>query len=285
MPYHHAFHAGNHGDVLKHVVLLSLLDLLQRKPTPLFALDSHAGCGRYDLTGAQAGRTGEFASGIGRLPSAGRYPPPVAEYLSAVMAHNPDRMLRTYPGSPRLIADRLRENDRLICLETEPEAFAALNTLFADEPRVDIRREDGYESLKALLPPRHGERRFARGLVLIDPPYEAQDQEFARIVPALAEGLTRWPQGVFALWYPVKLRRALAHPLRRLAALPAKAILRAELLVHPADSPLRLNGSGMVVFNPPWGLEPALAGTLPALARTLGEPRGDWTLAWLRPPP
>ena len=282
--YHHAFHAGNHGDVLKHVVLLAILDLLRRKPAPMFVLDTHAGAGQYDLDSAEATRSGEAGSGIGRLPAGGPFLPALAEYVAAVGAHNSDGPLRTYPGSPHLIARRLRAGDRLVCCELADEAVAALRGLFAGDPRVEVCQGDGYDALKARLPPRHGELRYARGLVLIDPPYEAQEAEFDRIVPALTERLRRWPQGVFALWYPIKLRHTLARPLRRLSALPAKAMLRAELLVRRADSPLRLNGSGMLVFNPPWGLEPMLAEVLPVLGRLLGEPRGDWTLDWPRRP-
>jgi 23S rRNA (adenine2030-N6)-methyltransferase len=278
MNYRHSFHAGNHADVLKHVVLLAMVEALKRKSAPFFALDTHAGRGRYLLQGEHSDKTGEARAGIFRLMVLGKLPPAVQRYLKAVQADNPVGALVAYPGSPLLLAHAMRPDDRLVACELQPEEARALEALFRHDSRVGTLARDGYGAVKALLPPKE-----KRGLVLIDPPYEAQEEEFPRILAALADGLQRWPTGSYAVWYPIKQRRTLAAFMRKLAALPCKSILRAELLVRPDDTPLRLNGSGMVVLNPPYKLDQELAGALPALAKLLAD--GDAPeskLDWLR---
>jgi 23S rRNA (adenine2030-N6)-methyltransferase len=279
MNYRHGFHAGNHADVFKHVVLLGLLDAMQRKPTPLFVLDTHAGRGHYPLQNAEARKTGEAAAGVERVLAAfGRdCPAAIRRYLAAIRAHNPDGALRSYPGSPLLVADRLRADDRLACCETQSEEAGALQALFAADARVGVHRRDGYAALAALLPPKE-----KRGLVLVDPPYEAQLAEFDSVIAGLRSALARWPTGIYAVWYPVKLRRALAPFLRRAATLPCRQVLVAELLVRPGDSPLRMNGSGMLLLNPPWQFDAELAEALPALRDALQQEAGSWRLDWLK---
>ena len=275
MNYRHAFHAGNHADVLKHVVLLALCDALLAKPAPVFALDTHAGRGLYALAGEAARRTAEADDGVARLAATGPADggtPVVERYLAAIAAcratHGPD----AYPGSPWLLAHALRDDDRIACCELQGEEAAALRQAFREDPRVAVHRRDGYAAMKALLPPSVEGRRYARGLVLVDPPYEAQLAEFDLALAALREGIGRWPQGVFALWYPVKQRRALRPFLRSAANLQAKSALVAELVVHPGDSPLRMNGSGMLLLNPPWRIEAALAPALAQLHAALADP-------------
>lgn len=284
MNYRHAFHAGNHADVLKHVVLLGLIDALQRKPAPLFVLDTHAGRGRYLLAEDAAHRTGEAESGVLRLLGQPGLPASVQRYLQAVQADNPVDSLLAYPGSPLLVAQALRPQDRLAACELQPEEAAALKSLFAGDARVQVHAGDGYAAVRALLPPRVGGQRIGRGLVLIDPPYEAQGEEYPRILAALGEALTRWPQAVGALWYPIKQRRSLLPFLRQAARLPAASMLLAELLVRPDDSPLRLNGSGMLLLNPPWQFDATLAAVLPALKARLGQAGAATRLEWLKPP-
>ena len=284
MNYRHAFHAGNHADVLKHVVLLALCDALTAKDTPCFALDTHAGRGRYRLDADAAQRTGEALDGFGRLHAEQPSDPLLRRYLDAVAACRAAHGANTYPGSPWLLAHALRGQDRIACCELHPEEAAVLRSNFAGDPRVAVHARDGYDAMRALLPPKHGEQRYARGLVLIDPPYEAQLAEFDIALSALREGLARWPQGMFALWYPIKLRRALGGFYRRAAALPAKSALLGELLVRPDDSPLRMNGSGLLVLNAPWRLDAALAPALSALREALGETGGDARVEWLRAP-
>ncbi|PNS09783.1 23S rRNA (adenine(2030)-N(6))-methyltransferase RlmJ [Solilutibacter silvestris] len=285
MNYRHAFHAGNHADVLKHVTLLALCDALTAKPTPCFALDTHAGVGLYRLQGDKARKTAESDDGIARLRRGDD--PLLKRYLAAVAACRTEHGADAYPGSPWLLAHALREQDRIACCELHPEDAAALAANLADDPRVAVHARDGYAAIKALLPPRLGEQRFARGLVLIDPPFEAQLDEFDHALAALRTALERWPQGMFALWYPIKQARAL-HPFYRSAALlQAKSALRIELCVRADDSPLRLNGSGMLILNAPWQFDARIAPTLRVLESQLADPSGarGWTrLDWLRAP-
>jgi 23S rRNA (adenine2030-N6)-methyltransferase len=284
MNYRHAFHAGNHADVLKHVALLAVCDVLVAKPAPCFALDTHAGRGLYRLKSTSAQRTGEAEGGIGRLLAQRAREPAIARYLATVeacrAAHGPD----AYPGSPWLLAHALRAQDRIACCELQPVEAAALRANFAGDARVAVHERDGYAAIRALLPPRHGALRYARGLVLVDPPYESQLDEFDAALAALAEALARWPQATHALWYPVKVRRALQPFLRKAARLPAKSALVAELLVRADDSPLRMNGSGLLLLNPPWQLDAALAPALRMLEGALGEAGASTRLDWLRAP-
>ena len=262
-----------------------MCDALTAKPAPCFALDTHAGRGLYRLDDEAAQRTAEADGGIGRL----LHDPPrdaaIARYLSAVAACRDAHGAQAYPGSPWLLAHALRAQDRIACCELQPEEAAALKANFAGDARVAVHARDGYAAIKALLPPKVDGERFARGLVLIDPPYEAQLAEFDAAFAALREGLARWPQAAFALWYPLKQRRALQPMLREAAALPAKSALLVELLVRADDSPLRMNGSGLLLFNPPFGIEERLLPALAALRALLeeGEGRGDAKLAWLKP--
>ncbi|MEL1264994.1 23S rRNA (adenine(2030)-N(6))-methyltransferase RlmJ [Pseudoxanthomonas putridarboris] len=284
MNYRHAFHAGNHADVLKHIVLLAIVDALKRKETPFFVLDTHAGRGRYLLGGVESRKTSEAEDGVFKLAGEPRLPEPAERYLRAVEANNPVGVLVAYPGSPLLVGQALREQDRLAACELQPEEAQALKELFAHDGRVAVHARDGYAAMKALLPPRIGDTRIARGLVLIDPPYEAQDAEYPRIIAALREAMGRWPGATYAVWYPIKQRRSLLPFFRKAAALPAKASFVAELQVRPDDSPLRLNGSGMLVLNPPWQLEQAIAPVLPVLQKVLGEPGAGTRLEWLHAP-
>ena len=284
MNYRHAFHAGNHADVLKHVVLLALCDALTAKPAPCFALDTHAGRGLYKLDGESAQKTGEAQDGIARLVAEGPRDPAIQRYLNAVRACRQEHGSHAYPGSPWLLAHALREQDRIAACELLPEEAAALEDNFARDPRVAVHQRDGYAAIKAMLPPKHGATRFARGLVLIDPPYEAQLDEFDIAIKALREGLARWPQGMFALWYPIKQGRALQSFQRKAAAIEAKSALVLELLVRPDDSPLRMNGSGMLILNAPWQFDAAMRHAMTALQAALGETGAAARVAWLRPP-
>lgn len=284
MNYRHAFHAGNHADVLKHVVLLALCDALAAKPAPCFALDTHAGRGLYRLEAEQARRTGEALGGVGRLGDGSAAPAAVRRYLEAVAACRGQHGADAYPGSPWLLAHALRGQDAIACCELHPGEAAALRTVFRGERHVAVHQRDGYSAMRALLPPRAGDRRYARGLVLMDPPYERQLDEFDAVLPALREGLARWPQGCIALWYPIKQRRSLQPFLRRAAALDARSALACELLVRAADSPLRMNGSGMLLLNPPWRIEQVLEPVLAYLREHLGEAGGGHSLRWLRAP-
>lgn len=287
MNYRHAYHAGNFADVLKHTVLLALIEALKAKPTPFAFVDTHAGSGCYALHGHEANKTGEYREGIARLlfpdtasdtPSSGPLPPLLRRWLDAILAlpGNEDG-LKLYPGSPLQVARAMREIDSAQLCELHPEEAERLRRLFADDARVHVHHRNGYEALKALVPPKE-----KRGLVLIDPPYEAQDAEYRLIEQALKGALQRWPTGIYAVWYPIKQRSQVQPFLRSLQHGIARRVLRAELLVHPDDSPLRLNGSGMVILNAPWKLDETLRDSLKAMARLLGQGRpAEWKLDWL----
>jgi 23S rRNA (adenine2030-N6)-methyltransferase len=269
MNYRHAFHAGNHADVLKHVVLLALCDALVRKPAPVFALDTHAGRGLYALDSDSALRTGEAAEGVDRVLARPVDDPSIRRYVAAIQACRDQHGPHAYPGSPWLLAHALRAVDRIACCELQPDEAVALKATMANDRRVAVHQRDGYAAMKALLPPVVGGQRFARGLVLVDPPYEAQLEEFESVFSALRDGMERWPQATCLLWYPIKQRRSLQPFYRSATSLPAKSVLIAELLVRPDDSPLRMNGSGLLLLNPPYQFEAGLASTLRALVELL----------------
>lgn len=272
LSYQHTYHAGNLADVHKHWLLCLLLQRLQRKETPLCCIDTHAGHGRYRLDAEHAQRTGEYREGIARLWDADPAPGTgLAAYLSLVRSHNPDGRLRHYPGSPSIMADLLREQDRLVLLEMHPQAFQDVQHL-AERGRIAVHCRDAFEGLPALVPP--PER---RGLVLIDPSYERKD-EFATIPALLETAWKKWPQGVYALWYPV-LQEGRHRRLRNLLArLPASAVLVSECR-RPAETGLQ--GSGMVIINPPWQLDQDMKTESSALAEKLDATQ---QLDWLREP-
>jgi 23S rRNA (adenine2030-N6)-methyltransferase len=277
MNYRHAFHAGNHADVLKHVVLLALLDALKRKDAPFVVIDTHAGRGRYALHDESARKTAESDTGALRVLAAHTKAVAIHRYQDALRHCNPDGGLRIYPGSPLLTATALRADDRLLCYEAQPDEARALAAVFERDRRVHVQHGNGYAAIKSQLPPKP-----RRGLVLIDPPYETQEAEFGAVLAALTEGLKRWPQGVFAVWFPIKQRRTLQRWLRAVEKLPTQEILLAELLIRPDDSPLRLNGSGMLLINPPWKLDAEIAAALPVLVAELGEAGASHRLQWLK---
>jgi len=284
MNYRHAFHAGNHADVLKHVALLAVCDALAAKPAAMFALDTHAGAGVYALTGDEAARTREADDGIARLLAAAPAEPLVARYLDAVATCRATHGEDAYPGSPWLFAHALRAQDRIAYCELRAEEAAVLRRALADDPRVAVHARDGYAAIDALLPPKAEGMRIGRGLVLIDPPYETQLAEFDTALAAIRRGLARWPQACWMLWYPIKRRSALQPFYRSAAALEAKSALVCELLVRPHDSPLRMNGSGLLLVNAPWRIEARLEPALEVLRRVLGDAGGSARMDWLRRP-
>ncbi|HVE21008.1 MAG TPA: 23S rRNA (adenine(2030)-N(6))-methyltransferase RlmJ [Acidocella sp.] len=258
MNYRHAFHAGNFADVVKHALLLELLRAMQRKDKPFLVLDTHAGIGRYDLSSGPAEKTGEWRDGIGKLLTA--RPEPLADYLALV------EKLGLYPGSPAIIAALLRPGDRLIACELHPEDAATLKQNFRGALGVAVHERDGYEALRAFLPP--PER---RGLILIDPPFERPD-EFAALEKSLCGAYEKFRTGVFAVWYPVKHRAPVREFFERLKTSNLRDVVAAEFLRRPAIDPTRLNGCGLLVVNPPYGFVPAAETMLQAVQDVLGEP-------------
>lgn len=263
MNYRHAFHAGNHADCLKHALLLLLLDALKRKDTPFAVLDTHAGRGMYDLAAEEAARTGEAAQGALRLQ--GITEGPLAPFVAALVAQGfPVR----YPGSPALIRAALRPQDRLACCELQPEDHAALRAHFAHDRQVAVHRRDAYEATRALTP--FPER---RGLVLMDPPFE-QDAEFERLAEAITALQHRFRAGIVAAWYPVKHRAPVRDFHDALRTAGVRDAIAAELWLREPTDARRLNGSGLLVVNAPYGFEAAARAVLDALLPMLANEAG-----------
>jgi 23S rRNA (adenine2030-N6)-methyltransferase len=281
MNYRHAYHAGSFADVVKHAALARIFVHLAAKPQPFRVVDTHAGSGRYDLSGPEASRTGEWRGGIGRLAAA-TLPAAAAHllepYLSAVNAVNDGGELRLYPGSPLLARALMRRQDRLIACELEPTAAKALTHALKGDMRLKAVAIDGWTALKAYVPPKE-----RRGVVVVDPPFEQPD-DFARLAEGLSHAHRKWSTGIYVLWYPIKDRAGPDALARRLRRSGIAKVLRAELLVAPDNNPDRLNGSGLIIVNPPWTLETELNVMLPALAAALapGGP-GRARLDWLAP--
>ncbi|MEO4045457.1 23S rRNA (adenine(2030)-N(6))-methyltransferase RlmJ [Pseudomonas sp. CAU 1711] len=275
MNYRHAFHAGNHADVLKHLVISRIIALLARKEAPFACLDSHAGVGLYDLQGDQASRTGEWLEGIARLWDAPDLPPLAADYFGVLRALNPDGALRYYPGSPELARRLSREQDRVLLNEKHPEDGQLLKDNMKGDRRVAVHLGEGWHVPRALLPVAE-----KRALLLIDPPFEKAD-ELERCVAALDEAIGRMRQTVVAVWYPIKDERQLKRFYQGLAKSSAPKLLRAELFVHSPDDATRLAGSGLAIANAPWGLEDELKQLLPWLAGKLAQSQGSFRLDWL----
>ena len=272
MNYRHLFHAGSFADVFKHAALVLVLDRLLAKEKPFVVIDSHAGAGLYDLWAPEAGRGGEWRTGIQRLMAASDPPAEVRAYLSLVQQINPDGALRWYPGSPLLAALRLRRQDRLAAIERHPDEAAGLRTALSGKSagRIEIREGDGYAALKALLPPTP-----RRGVVVIDPPYESPD-EGEHLVRALKAAWRRWPTGHYLVWYPTKDPELVAALHRAAAELTEAKLDEGEPLVAELHLPSlggegRLSGCGLLLLNPPWQIEEVLSRLLPALAALLGS--------------
>lgn len=278
MNYRHLFHAGNFADVVKHVVVVRIVEYLKRKEKAFRVIDTHAGAGTYDLSSEEAEKTGEWRAGIGRLIDVdmGAAGPLIAPYLDTVSAANPGGGLAAYPGSPAIVRRLLRGQDRLTAIELNPREASALKARFAGDFQVRCIELDGWLALGAHLPPKE-----KRGLVLVDPPYEQAD-DFARLVDGLMRAHRRWPGGIYALWYPLKDRRAVAAFRAALAKSGVGEILDISLEVRAPSSQPRLDGCGVVVVNPPFTLLEEMRIILPALRAHLGEENAPgWRAEWL----
>jgi 23S rRNA (adenine2030-N6)-methyltransferase len=274
--YRHEFHAGGFQDVVKHAALTRLIERLKAKDKPFVVLDSHAGAGRYDLAGEAAQRTREYERGIARVLRLDHPPRALKAYLAIVRAMNREGpALRWYPGSPAFARAMLREDDRMVFVESVAEIARVLSGGIAGDRRARVMTMDGYTALKALLPP--AER---RGLIVIDPPFEVDD-EFARIEAGLKAALRRFATGIYLIWYPVKDPAALAAFRAGLAGIapPGRAI-DCQLIVAADDAP-GLRGCGVIVVNPPWRFESDFAALLDDLARVLAPGIGRASLSTL----
>jgi 23S rRNA (adenine2030-N6)-methyltransferase len=266
LAYRHAFHAGNHADVLKHIVLMLVLRHMNAKPKPYRYVDTHGGAGGYSLEGRYAQKKGEYERGIGRLWTRTDLPETVADYVALVRRFNPDGVLAQYPGSPALAQMLLRPHDQLRAFELHPTEQKILRATLAATPEAIAYDGDGFAGLKSQLPP--SSRRAA---VLIDPSYEG-NADYGRVVATLREALARFASGVYMVWYPQVSKLEAASLPKRLEALAPKGWLHARLSVQQPDAQgFGLAGSGMFVINPPHALAGQLQAVLPWLVDVLGQ--------------
>lgn len=279
MNYLHAYHAGNFADVVKHLTMTLIIDYLKHKDTPFRLLDTHAGSGIYQLAEKEAQATGEANTGIFRLfdnedlqrriSINPQFDEILAPYLDAIVGVNSGDRLQIYPGSPLLAKQLLRSADRITACELRPSEYEKLSRLFGRDRQVLTRNLDSWKEIKGLLPlqPR-------RGLILMDPPFE-QPNEFECALNAICLGIKRFPGGIYALWYPIKARHQVDKWAKVLAKrkpeMEVETILRSELYVRAPDNDAQLNGTGMIIINPPYTLYNTLDSTIPVLQRILQQ--------------
>jgi 23S rRNA (adenine2030-N6)-methyltransferase len=266
LAYRHAFHAGNHADVLKHVVLTLVLRYMNQKDKPYRLVDTHAGAGGYSLEGRYAQKKGEFEQGIGRLWGRDDLPPAVADYVALVRQFNPQGQIEQYPGSPAFAQMLLRAQDQLRLFELHPTDYRILESYLGKVKGAEVRNGDGFDGLKGTLPPPS-----RRGVVLIDPSYEGH-HDYGRVIATLRDALARFAEGVYMVWYPQVQKVEAAELPRRLEALAPKGWLHARLTVQEPDSQgFGLAGSGVFILNPPYTLHDELLPLLPWLVDVLGQ--------------
>lgn len=321
MQYRHIYHAGNFADVFKHCILVMLIQYLRKKDKPIFYLDTHAGVGIYDLTSEESQKSREYERGIARLmrenivssdiasvalggdvflagtasdnASSAKHDVPkqfhgklsevITEYLNIICAHNPKapsiNFLKFYKGSPCIIQAALRAQDHAALVELHPDAMKMLKHEFGGDQRIAIHHMDGYQSIKALLTPKQG-----RGLVLIDPPFE-QENEFAQIIAALKIAQQRFPTGTYAVWYPIKEPAAVKKFYRELKAIAFKNILAAEFAVDKVMPDFPLASNGMIIINAPWQFDEQLKPLLKSLNKILAKSESAYSnVQWLVKP-
>ena len=279
LSYRHSFHAGNHADVLKHIVLMLIIESLQQKEKGFYYLDTHAGAGLYRLFSQEAEKTAEYAEGIGRLWQRDDLPTEVDCYVKLIRKLNyGGKELRYYAGSPLLAANLLRPQDRALMMKLHPSDFPLLRNNFKAFDNVTVKIGDGFQQVKATLPPKE-----RRGLVLIDPPYELKE-DYDLVVKAIEEGYKRFATGVYAIWYPVVLRQQTKRMIKGLEATGIRKILQIELAVRPDSDQRGMTASGMIVINPPWTLEKQMKSILPYLSTVLAPQGTDsWSVNWITP--
>jgi 23S rRNA (adenine2030-N6)-methyltransferase len=269
LSYRHAFHAGNHADVLKHFVQVCLMRYLARKDKPFWVIDTHAGAGAYGLDAGYAAQNAEWESGIARLWERADLPPELSDYVEMVRGMNPEGRLNFYPGSPWLAWKLLRPEDRLRLFELHPTDVDLLGKTFMDtDKRVIVTQGDGFAGLKSLLPPPP-----RRALVLMDPSYEDK-RDYGRVVEALKDSLTRFATGTYALWYPLLQRPEAQRLPERLHAIKAEWLDVTLSVARPSKDGFGMHGSGLFIINPPWTLKDTLKACMPVLKASLAQGPG-----------
>jgi 23S rRNA (adenine2030-N6)-methyltransferase len=276
LSYRHAFHAGNHADVLKHWVLVLTLEYYQRKDKPFWYIDTHAGSGLYRLNSAESQKTREFAQGIQSVWNANATPEALQPYLDLIRQLNPQQTLDYYPGSPWLAAQLLRPYDQLRLFELHPSDVKHLDNNLAHDKRVYINQQDGLKGLLSLLPPI-----TRRAVTLIDPSYELKS-DYADVITTLAKAHQRFATGTYLLWYPVIERQRVKQMVKALQQTGIPDILQIEFCPIADSNGLGMTGSGMFVINPPWVLASQMQAALPWLKQTLAAADGHTTVAQLQ---
>ncbi len=263
LSYRHSYHAGNHADVLKHIVLTLCINALKEKEKPFLYLDTHSGAGRYLLKSEHSEKTGEYLSGINLLWQQPNIPELLNTYLSVIKRYNPFSELKYYPGSPLIAKQLLRQQDKLNLTELHPTDYPLLRQEFSKDKRAKVLREDGFAQLKSKLP-----HQFRRGIILIDPSYEIKD-DYQIIPKALFEAHKRFATGVYLIWYPVVSRTQTQKMIDSIIKLGIRRISQFELAIKPDNNQKGMTASGMLVINPPWKLHEQMQTILPWLKNTL----------------
>ncbi|MFQ1012002.1 23S rRNA (adenine(2030)-N(6))-methyltransferase RlmJ [Gilliamella apicola] len=263
LSYRHSYHAGNHADVLKHIVLTLCINALKEKEKPFLYLDTHSGAGRYLLKSEHSEKTGEYLSGINLLWQQPNIPELLNTYLSVIKRYNPFSELKYYPGSPLIAKQLLRQQDKLNLTELHPTDYPLLRQEFSKDKRAKVLREDGFAQLKSKLP-----HEFRRGIILIDPSYEIKD-DYQIIPKALFEAYKRFATGVYLIWYPVVSRTQTQKMIDSIIKLGIRRISQFELAIKPDNNQKGMTASGILVINPPWKLHEQMQTILPWLKNTL----------------
>lgn len=278
LSYRHSFHAGNHADVLKHVVQSLIIESLKEKDKGFLYLDTHSGAGRYFLGSDHAQKTAEYLEGINLIWQRDDIPAELMPYLQAVKAYNHGEQLKYYPGSPLIAKTLLRSQDKLHLSELHPTDYPLLRHEFIKDQRATVVKGDGYQQIKSQLPPLS-----RRGFILMDPPYELKS-DYQAVVAGIREGHKRFATGIYAIWYPVVLRQQIKRMIKELQETGIRRILQIELAVRPDSDRYGMTGSGMIVVNPPWKLEQQMAGVLPWLHKVMvPEGTGHVLTHWITP--
>ncbi|OTQ60284.1 23S rRNA (adenine(2030)-N(6))-methyltransferase RlmJ [Gilliamella sp. A7] len=278
LSYRHSYHAGNHADVLKHIVLTLCINSLKEKEKPFLYLDTHSGAGRYLLQSEHAEKTGEYLSGINLIWQQSETPELLNTYLSVLKRYNPFDNLKYYLGSPLIAKQLLREQDKINLTELHPTDYPLLRQEFSKDKRARVLREDGFSQLKSKLPPES-----RRGIVLIDPSYEIKD-DYQKIPKALLEAYKRFATGIYLIWYPVVSRTQTQKMIDEIVNLGIKKISQFEFAIKPDNNQKGMTASGMIVINPPWKLQQQMQTIMPWLKNTLDtEKTGNYFIKELVP--